>query len=117
MPLNQIIEVNITEQCKKNMLSLVLFIALMTPSAVQLLHVFEGHEHMTCNETETHFCKTDLDCSICSFEAFSYNNAVAFTNDYSLNLPILSKIDSYTTVAISSYHHSNKQLRAPPIYS
>lgn len=117
MPLKLVTLVHLTEQFRKITVSLVLFFALMIPSAVQLIHTFDGHEHITCNETETHFCKTDIECNICAFEAFSYKNDIDLKSDYSLNLPIFTEIDSYTTAAISSYYYSNKQLRAPPVFS
>jgi len=89
-------------------------LALLLPSAVQLLHTFEGHEHKACTEVSTHLHEKQLDCSIDSFH-FSFFNLNLQT--FAISKPSISgenKIFTYKEHSINSDKRFVK-LRGPPI--
>lgn len=59
---------------------------LAFPSAVELAHVFSGHEHNFCNHySESHFHQDNIDCKLFSFNKTSYPSVELFS--YSVFLP------------------------------
>ncbi len=52
-------------------LSLILILAVLLPSAVKLSHVFAHHKHEVCkndNNDKTHFHELDVDCEFYKFK-------------------------------------------------
>lgn len=105
------------KQIGKNILALLLFTALLLPTAVQFFHVFEAHEHITCKEKTTHIHKTINKCDTCDFYLTSFNYDIAkFPN---LQLPKINTAvnTKLTSLQFHSFIITNTQLRAPPILS
>ena len=101
----------------KTLISVLLLFAILLPSAVKFTHMLEGHECITHKDNFTQIHKSEKSCNICDFNftPFSYNFVqnidLGTTQFYSLELI------SFSRVIIQNYSSSNKQLRAPPIYS
>lgn len=91
-------------------------LALLFPTAVKLVHSFEGHKHEVCNDLSVHIHKKQLDCSICDFHfsIFSFK---------ALDLPDFALIDSFhSTKAYYLLPEITKNeisyfLRGPPLLS
>ena len=105
------------KQIGKNIVALLLFAALMLPTAVQFFHTFEGHEHIACTETTTHIHKSITKCEICSFHLASFNYDLAKYPDLLVpKIPV--EIDvNLSSLQFHSFQITNTQLRAPPIFS
>lgn len=105
------------KQLGKNIAALLLFAALMLPTAIEFIHMFEGHEHITCNDRTTNIHKSVVKCDICHFHLASFNYDIA--EHPNLLLPkIPVKIESnFTSLQFHSFKLTNTQLRAPPIFS
>lgn len=44
------------------------------PSAIQLSHCCDSHEHVVCNDEQTtHYHEASQDCHICHFQQHSFN--------------------------------------------
>ena len=67
----------------KIMLSSILTAVLMFPYFGALTHVFEDHDHETCEITQTHLHELELDCDIFDYQfpssTFNFNNIWNFT--------------------------------------
>ena len=66
---------NRNKQIIKFLSALGLFIALMLPTIIQFVHVFDVHEHFVCMDQELHVHQTQEKCEICTFQIppFSFN--------------------------------------------
>ena len=98
---------------KKIFLSLFLSAVLMFPYLGSFSHLFEDHDHKTCEISETHYHELELDCDILdyqfapSLEIPSYKSGVF---DYSFRqkkLPFFNQGD-YFSIDI------HDKLRGPP---
>jgi hypothetical protein len=105
------------KQIGNNVVLVLLFAALMLPTAVQFFHMFEGHEHTTYSEKTTHIHKSITKCEICSFHLASFNyDIVKYPDLFLPRIPV--KVDeSFTSLQFHSFEITNTQLRAPPIFS
>ena len=105
------------KQIGKNILTLLLLVALMLPTAIQFFHMFEGHDHITCSEKITHIHKSITKCDICDFHLAASNYDIANYPDLLLpKIPV--KIETnFTSLQFHSFKITNTQLRAPPIIS
>jgi len=105
------------KQIGKNIVTLLLFAALMIPTAVQFFHIFEGHEHIACAEKGIHVHKSNTECEICSFHLASFDYDIAKYPD--LLIPkIHVKVDeNLKPLKLHFFKITNTQLRAPPIFS
>ena len=94
---------------------LVLFTGLILfPSAVDLAHVFAGHQHYTCNHyAESHFHQKTVDCDIFHFQQSSFSfppeQAWSSIEPALQNLPVGREYDF-----LSTYQKLHFSLRAPP---
>ena len=105
------------KQIGKNIVTLLLFVAFMLPTTIQLVHMFDSHELIACNKEGIHIHKSNTECELCSFHFASF--------DYSLNqypdlllpkIPVMVD-ETFTLLLLHSFKITNKQLRAPPIFS
>lgn len=91
-----------------------LVIALLLPSFVKFVHVFENHKHLVCeNPQKSHFHEFDIDCE---FYKFKLNPQVtAITNDFFI-ANLQENFKSITTQYhfISDYQRLSFLLRGPP---
>ncbi|EDP96031.1 hypothetical protein U8527_14070 [Kordia algicida OT-1] len=103
---------------KEIIITSVLFITLILPSCIQFSHqLLEEHEHVVCNEQSEHVHEAIVHCDLCDF---NYSNFLfVFTSYPELQVsPIISKTTlGSTTPLCYSLPLTNKQLRAPPVYS
>lgn len=105
------------KQLGKNIVAFWLFAAFMFPTAVQFLHVNQGHEYVHCTEKTTHIHTSVTKCDICSFHLTSFNYDVAKYPDLLVPLIPVKVEANFTTLQFYSLKVSNTQLRAPPIFS
>jgi len=95
-------------------LSIVLLVTILTPSAVKLAHVFQNHKHEVCLEQhKTHLHTLDLECEFYKFKVNNTFTIPAFTVEIVVlkkdHKPILSQY-SY----VSHFKPLHFSLRAPP---
>ena len=103
------------KQLTKSIASLALLIALMLPTAVQFIHMFEGHEHIACSENKTHIHKSSTKCEICSFHLGSFNYDITEYPDLLVSEIPMNVKDTSTSLLFHSFKVTNTQLRAPPV--
>ena len=108
---------NYKKQIGNNLIALVLFVALMMPSAIQFFHTLEGHEHLTCTEKATHIHKSVTKCEICSFLFTSLNYDIAKHPDLLFPIIFVKVNETFTVLQLHSSKIAHKQLRAPPFLS
>jgi hypothetical protein len=104
-------------QIGKNVAAVLLLLAIMLPTAVQFSHMIEGHEGIACNDQSTHIHITEKTCEICAFQLTSISYDIVKYPDLLLT-QISVKVS--TTFTPLQFHHTtltNKQLRAPPVFS
>ena len=106
-----------TKQIGKNTVALLLFLALMLPTAIQFSHAFEGHDHIPCEDDSRHFHQDVPDCHTCDFHLTSFNYDVAEYTDLSLPKFIVKNAVNFTSLQFNSFKKTNTQLRAPPVFS
>lgn len=105
------------KQIGKNITALLLFVALMLPTAIPFIHMFDGHEHIACAEKTTHIHKSVVTCEICSFNLASFNYDIAEYRELLLpKIPVKLEAN-FTSLQYHSFKITNTQLRAPPIFS
>jgi len=94
--------------------TVILILALLTPSAVKFFHIFEDHIHEVCkNNQKTHFHEFDLDCEFYKFKLktqFSLS-----TNDFQF----LDIVENYQPIVLQYCYLNDFQslhfsLRGPP---
>lgn len=107
----------LTKQFGKSIVSFVLLMALMIPSAVQLSHMLEGHEHEVCTDQDTHICQTIEKCEVCSFQFTPFNFEIAGLSDLEVSKAFVKRAVQITSLLFHSFHITNAQLRAPPVFS
>ena len=94
--------------------TVILVIALLTPSFVKFFHVFEVHAHVICkNQQKTHFHELDLDCQFYKFKLKTQFSTLQQTYD------LLVIEDNYQYISscyqlISQNTFSSLSLRGPP---
>ena len=87
---------------------------MMLPATIQLVHLIENHEHVTCiSKTEKHFHKADIDCSLCHLQSEIFT--VNFSSKYDV-IPqhFYSDISSKQPQKTKVVYHSKKTTRGPP---
>lgn len=105
------------KQLGKFAIAFLLFVALMLPTAVQFIHSFEGHEHIVCNDRTTHIHTSKTKCEVCSFQLASFNYDIVAYPEFSQKLIPVKVNDKLTSLVLHSFTITNKQLRAPPVFS
>lgn len=97
--------------------SLLLFVALMLPTAIQFFHVLEGHNQIDCNEQTAHVHKSIEKCGLLDFHLLSFSYEIVKYPDLFLpNIP--EKTDAnFASLRFNSFTLTNTQLRAPPVFS
>jgi hypothetical protein len=105
------------KQLGKSIAALLLFVALMLPSAIQFIHMSEGHEYIACTEQTTHLHKSVVKCEICSFHLASFIYDIAeLPNLVQPKIPVNIEAN-FASLQYHSFKITNTQLRAPPIFS
>lgn len=108
---------NDLKQIGKSLAALVLFAALMLPTAIQFSHLIDGDDHFVCEERSSHFHSAEINCEICDFQLASFNYNILDCPDFTvLNTPLSAEVN-LSVLRLNSYKKTNTQLRAPPIFS
>lgn len=97
-------------------LGLFLSLVIMMPSFVMAGHIFEEHEHISCNEVKTHLHEAKVDCSLCDFHFSSFDFEPELTIDFLTHSIILTSVDNYTSSDFNTSHNTYL-LRGPPAIS
>jgi len=97
----------------KILLSSLLTTVLMLPYLGSLSHLFEDHDHKTCEISQTHIHELELDCDILDYQFASSieissetNGAFVFTSQQN-KLPFFNLGDSFSI-------DTHDSLRGPP---
>ncbi|MFY0604134.1 MAG: hypothetical protein JXQ93_09300 [Flavobacteriaceae bacterium] len=93
------------------LLSAVVFL----PAAVQLLHIFNDHEHTVCvSKNDAHFHQKDLDCVLCHLQGETYwvSNEIDFVALKNELLVFNNKPYNF----LSNYQQLSFSLRGPPVF-
>lgn len=96
--------------------AVLLTLALMLPTGVQFAHVFDGHEHVACNELKVHLHEDKIDCDLCDFQLSSFDYQVSEYSETHLVL-ISSEKDIFYTSFIGAEDNGSITLRGPPTAS
>jgi hypothetical protein len=105
------------KQIGKNILAVVLFAALMLPSAIRLIHSLDRHEHTVCHEKATHFHQDSSKCEVCSFHFVPINYSVFKYPDLQAPHILVKREAKCISFQYHSFTVTNTQLRAPPVFS
>lgn len=105
------------KQIRNIVASLVFIMALMLPTAVEFIHMFEGHELTSCEEQRTHVHEFEAKCKICSFHLVSFDYDLDKYPDLLLSEIFIELESDLTSLQLHSYKITNTQLRAPPVFS
>jgi len=96
---------------------MLLMLAILLPTAVKFVHVFENHKHEVCiNPLDPHIHEVEVDCE---FYMFKLNNSfLSIIND----IAILKTNNNHSTLSsdyyfINSYKSIGIALRGPPSYT
>ena len=86
----------------KILLSSLLTAVLMLPYLGSFSHIFEEHDHKTCEISEIHLHELDLDCHILDYQ-FSPSFEISFVTDFIVvysseqkKFPFFNEGDSYS---------------------
>ncbi|MDG1042009.1 MAG: hypothetical protein P8O96_04080 [Flavobacteriaceae bacterium] len=101
----------------KNIAAVLLLLALVFPTAIQISHMVEGHDDVACNDHSTHFHKTEKTCEICVFHISSVSYDIAKYPDLLLTQISVKLSTDFTPLQFHYPTLTNTQLRAPPIMS
>jgi hypothetical protein len=97
--------------------TLLLVLALLTPTVVKFAHIFNHHSHEVCKgETKTHLHALDVDCT---FHKFKLNTQYTFSIQ---SIDLFVNEDNYNHIFtnyifLNSYQSLHFSLRGPPFYS
>lgn len=104
-------------QLGRNITALLLFAAIMLPTTVDFLHIFDSHEHTFCTEKTVHFHEAVVKCDVCDHQLSSSNfDVVQYPDFFTIHTPSTQE-SSYLTLRFFSHNITNTQLRAPPMNS
>jgi len=104
-------------QIGKNVVAVLFLLAIILPSAIQFSHMMEGHEGIACNDQSNHIHKSEKSCETCAFKLTSLSYAIVKYPDL-LSAQISVRVStSFTPIQFNRSTFTNKQLRAPPVFS
>ncbi|MDC1540609.1 hypothetical protein N8480_08080, partial [Flavobacteriaceae bacterium] len=107
----------LTNKFGKIFAAVLLLLALLFPTAIQISHMVEGHEDVACNDHSTHFHKSEKTCEICVFHISLISYDIAKYPDL-ISAQISVKVrTNYTPLQLYFSTLTNRQLRGPPVYS
>jgi hypothetical protein len=98
---------------KKISISLLLTVVLMFPYWGAFSHLFEDHNHQTCEISETHLHEIDLDCDVLEYQLAS-SIQLSFGAIAIVSLPSQQKKTSFYYTGYSYSLDTVDKLRGPP---
>ncbi|MDB4180900.1 hypothetical protein N9611_01455 [Flavobacteriaceae bacterium] len=107
----------LTNKFGKIFAALLLLLAIMLPTAIQVSHMIEGHEDVACNDHSTHFHKSEKTCEICVFHISLISYDIAKYPDLILAQISVKVNTTYTSLQLYFSTLTNNQLRGPPVFS
>tara|TARA_B110000967_G_C18726406_1_gene480340 strand:+ start:606 stop:935 length:330 start_codon:yes stop_codon:yes gene_type:complete len=107
----------LTNKLGKIFAAVLLLLALLFPTAIQVSHMVEGHEDVACNDHSTHFHKSEKTCEICVFHISLISYDIAKYPDLILAQISVKVSTNYTPTQLYFSTLTNNQLRGPPIFS
>lgn len=101
-------------QLKKHIALLSIFV-LLIPSAIQMAHAFEDHEHIVCtSKYDQHFHEDDADCSELHYQLKVFSHEIS--NAYkTVSLDNYKSRFNLQPQFIPVYHVVKSLPRAPPV--
>ena len=87
---------------------------MMLPMTVQFAHIFEAHEHISCQEKSTHIHKKVTECKICDFHFFPITYDFSGYSEYVKATISSIVVLSFTALFINSFTNNTTLLRGPP---
>lgn len=97
----------------KIFLSSLLTTVLMLPYLGSFSHLFDDHEHKTCEISETHFHELDLDCDILDYQ-FAPSVEITFETNFAFDYASQQKKFSFFNEGDSFSIDIHDTLRGPP---
>ncbi len=107
----------LNNQFRKNIAAILLLLAIMLPTGIQISHMVEGHNDVACNDHSTHFHESEKTCEICAFHLTSFNYDIAKYPDLLLAQISVKVSTTYTPLQLYFSTLTNNQLRGPPVFS
>jgi hypothetical protein len=98
----------------KFLLSYLLTGILMLPYWCSFSHLFEGHDHKTCDISETHFHGIELDCDILEYQ-FASSTEISNENNCNIILSFNQIKTSFFYLGFSYSIINIDTLRGPPL--
>ena len=92
----------------------VLFIALMLPTIIQFVHVFDGHEHFVCTDQDSHVHQTPVDCEICTIQLVPYDSIDLQYAQVSPPEFVVLQVVGLNALQIEAVSFNSNPLRGPP---
>ncbi len=105
---------NRNKQILKFLSALGLFIALMLPTIIQFVHVFDIHEHIVCTDQDLHVDQTQTKCDICTTQVPPIDFSVSDDSEILQTKIIILKDDGIPSLKYGSVIFNSNPLRGPP---
>ena len=87
----------------------------MLPASIQLVHVFEQHEHTICtSKVENHIHENDFECELCHLQAKTF--AILTTEIFSLSENKINFKKATNYQFLFKYQQLSYSLRGPPFF-
>lgn len=99
---------------KRIFLSTLLTAVLMFPYLGSFSHLFEDHDHKTCEISEAHLHELELDCDILDYQ-FAPIIEITFETDCDFVFPSQQKKFPFFSLGDSFSIDTNTSLRGPPL--
>ncbi len=101
----------------KTLGAVMLFIALLSPSVIELYHSFECHKHLDCDEDITHLHEESSQCDLCSEYSIAYNFNLVDILSIETPKSLYQEEENTRFFHYTSIKTTHAQLRAPPAFS
>ena len=102
------------KQILKFLSALGLFIALMMPTIIQFVHVFDVHEHIVCTDQDLHVDQTQTKCDICTTQVPPFDFSVSNDSEILQTEIVVSNEEGIPSLKSGSVIFNSNPLRGPP---
>lgn len=93
-----------------------LTLTLMLPTAIQVFHASEVHEHITCTKKYSHIHTAFVECDLCDFNLTSLSYDFKKYPDIAVPNIFWELNSTFTTSQFHSFKITSTQLRGPPFF-
>jgi len=98
-------------------ITLVLVLTLLTPTAAKFIHIFNHHKHEICKgEYQSHFHTSNLDCSFHKFKLTTPYTIPVFSFDF-FHSQDNHEITTIKYLFLNKYKQLHFSLRGPPQFN